>query len=235
MKAAARAWLVAYVIGVLGPAAAHAAGRAVVVRTPDGRAINAVLTEARSRTAPAVVLVPMLGRSKEDWSSVADRLADAGIHALSIDLPSPTLPGDGSLSGWAQDVAAAIAYLVSRPEGPSASVGVLGASLGANLAVLAAAGDGHVQSLALLSPTLDYRGVRIEAAFRQYGDRPALLVASLHDPYSARSVRALAGQSATTHEVQWSEAVAHGTLLLTADQAISPRLVDWFRRTLGVN
>lgn len=235
MTATSRSLALCVAICALWPRVADAAGRPVTVRTPDGRAVSALLTEARDRNAPGVVLVPMLGRPKEDWNSVADRLAEAGIHALAIDLPSPTLPGDGSLASWAQDVSAAVTYLVTRPEGRTTAVGLLGASLGANLAVVAAAGDGHVQSLALLSPTLDYRGVRIEALFRQYGVRPALLVASLGDPYAARSVRALVGESVTTHEVQWSEAVAHGTLLLNADPTVSGRLVDWFRRTLGLN
>lgn len=235
MTGRARTLALVLLVWALVPQIGEAAGRAITLRTAEGRSVNALLTEARDRNAPAVVLVPMLGRTKEDWNSVADRLAEAGIHALAIDLPSPTLPGDGSLSGWAQDISTAVMYLVTRPEGRASTVGLLGASLGANLAVLAAAGDGYVQSLALLSPTLDYRGVRIEGAFRQYGARPALLVASLSDPYAARSVRVLTERSTTTHEVQWSEAAAHGTLLLSSDPALSGHLVDWFRRTLGLN
>lgn len=228
VAACAAGWLLAVA------ASASAAGRPITLRTSDGRTIPASFTEARNRSAPAVVLVPMLGRSKDDWSALADRLAEAGIHALAIDLPAASVPGDGGLARWADDVTAAITYAVSRPEGPAPVVGIIGASLGANLAVVAAAGDGHVQSLALLSPTLDYRGVRIESAYRQYGARPALLVASLSDPYAARSVRTLVGQEPTTHEVHWSDAVAHGTMLLGADGALTARIVDWFRRTLGL-
>ena len=66
---------------------------------------------------------------------------------------------------------------------PAAS-GLAGASIGANLAVLAAADDPTVRSLALLSVGLDYRGLRLEAALKKFGARPALLVASQEDPYA---------------------------------------------------
>ena len=45
-------------------------------------------------------------------------------------------------------------------------------------AALEAAADPGVASLALLSPSLDYRGVRIEAAMRKLGARPVLMVVS---------------------------------------------------------
>jgi len=221
-------------LGVLLAAApnASAAGRAVLFRSDDGRMVNAVLTEAAQRPAPAVVMVPMLGRPKEDWNGLAQRLADLGINALAIDLPSAP-PGDGNLGRWHLDVAGAIGFLVSRPEIRPSAIGVLGASLGANLAVLAAASDPRVRALALVSPSLDYQGVRIEGPFRAYGARPALLAASLADPYAARSVRTLVGEAPSTHEVQWSEAKAHGTLLLAADQNLATQVVEWFRRVLG--
>ena len=65
--------------------------------------------------------------------------------------------------------------LRERPEVAADSIGIAGASIGANLAVLDAADDPGVRSIALLSPGLDYRGLRIEAAMKKYGARPALL------------------------------------------------------------
>jgi len=177
------------------------AGRVVTFRTDNGRMATGLLSEASERPAPAVVLVPMLGRPKDDWNSVAERLAESGITALAIDLPGMSIPAEGGLGRWSADVSAAIAYLVGRPEVRPSSIGVLGASLGANLAVVAAGADPRVRSLVLVSPSLDYRGVRIETPFRQYGARPALFVASLWDPYAVRSVRTLTVDSFTAHEV----------------------------------
>jgi dienelactone hydrolase len=176
----------------------------------------------------------MLGRTKDDWQPVAERLADANITAMAIDLPGPGYPGDGaSLAGWHTEIFAAIGYLSGRPEIRATAIGVAGASLGANLAALAGAADGRVRSLALVSPSLEYRGVRIEPAMRQYGARPAILIASTHDPYAARSAKELAANAPGIRELRWSETTAHGTPLLSRDPDTATALVEWFRRTLG--
>ena len=85
----------------------------------------------------------------------------------------------------------------------------------------------------LVSPSLDYRGVRIETALRQYGARPALLMASLRDPYAARSVRELTREAPGPREARWAESRAHGTALLASEPDLVRALVEWFQRTLG--
>ena len=107
-------------------------------------------------------------------------------------------------------------------------------SFAASLLVAGAAAPG-IASLALVSPSLEYRGVRIDSFLRQYGGRPALPMASLHDPYAARSVRTLAQDTSGPREVRWSSIAAHGTLLLSLDQDLVGALVEWFQRTLGVH
>lgn len=218
---------------LLIPSSVLAAGRGVSFRAEDGRTINAVMFEPAQRPAPAVVLVPMLGRPKEDWDAVGQRLADANILALAIDLPGQSDPGDSKvLSGWNADVGAAVLFLASRQEVRPGGIGVAGASLGANLAALAAADLQSVHSLALISPSLDYRGVRIEGPMKQYGGRQAMLVASSHDPYAARTVRELAKDPPGTREVRLSDTAAHGTVLLARDPDLVRVLVDWFQATL---
>ena len=66
-----------------------------------------------------------------------------------------------------QDVRAARRYLAQRADVQQTRVGIIGASIGANLAALEASGDATIASLALLSPSLDYRGLRIDAAVRK--------------------------------------------------------------------
>ena len=232
-----------WVLGVLvalfvsGGPLLHAAGRQVSFRMPDGRTVTAFLLDARDRPAPAVVLVPMLGRPKDDWEAVANQLADANISTLSIDLPGTSLPADpAELAGWHQAISGAVEYLATRPTEVNPSlIGVAGASLGANLAVLAAAANPSVRSLALVSPSLDYRGVRVEGPLAQYGSRPALLMASLQDPYAARTVRTLAKDAPGVRQLRWSTAQAHGTALLGRDPDLVRSLVEWFQQTLAVS
>ena len=220
------------VVVIAGEPPLAAAPRPVSYRAGD-RVINAIVHEPVQRPAPAVILVPMLGRPKEDWQAVGQRLADANITALLIDLPGQVLPGDAAAAtAWGADIRAAIDYLLSRGDVRNNVVGIAGASLGANLAAVVAASDERVRTLALVSPTLDYRGVRIEAAMRQYGARPALMVAAHADYYSARSARTLADNPPGVREVYWADEPAHGTMLIARQPDLVRVLVEWFERTL---
>lgn len=224
----------ALLVALLFEGGVGAAARAISFRTADGRTVQALINEANQRPAPAVVLVPMLGRPKDDWQFTAQRLADVNITALMIDLPGQGLPGDPkSLAAWSDDIKAAISFLETRPETRPGALGVAGASLGGNLAAVAAATDPRVKSLVLISPSLDYRGVRIAAPMREYGARPALLMAGRQDFYAARSARELADDPPGTRELAWSELAAHGTALLSREPDLVRALVEWFQRTLG--
>jgi dienelactone hydrolase len=215
----------------------EAAGRVVSFRLADGRMVSGLWMEAQERPAPAVVLVPMLGPPRDEWQVTAQRLAEVNINALAIDLPGSALPGNpAELARWHEAITAAIAYLAGHPaDVRPGAIGVAGASLGANLALVAGAATPAVASLALVSPSLDYRGVRVDSLLSQYGGRPALLMASIHDPYAARSVRTLAQDASGPREVRWSSIAAHGTVLLSRDPELVEALVEWFQRTLGVH
>ncbi len=213
----------------------------VSIRTDDGVSLAATWYEPGGPIAPAVILIHMLHRTRLDWEPVASRLAAGGIGALAIDLRGHGESGGGVASGEGgqpdysallRDLAAARRYLASRGDVQQTRVGIAGASLGANLAVLEAAGDQSVASLALLSPSLDYRGLRIEAALRKYGARPALLVSSDDDPYATRSVRDLQKTGGGIRETLILNQAGHGTVMLGRNSDLLPAVADWFRRTL---
>jgi dienelactone hydrolase len=210
-----------------------AAGRLVAFTSTDGTPLTAMLYEASPRPAPAVVLVHMLGRSKDEWSLFAERLQDAGLSSLALDLRGHGRSGgNGSeLGAMSGDVQAAAVWLASQPSVRPGAVGLVGASLGANLVALAAV-DTSVRAAALISPSLEYRGVRLDAGLlKKYGDRPLWLAASSEDPYALRTIRELAADH-PGREQYVSTARAHGTALLSADQALVRALLDWLKRTL---
>jgi dienelactone hydrolase len=204
-----------------------AVGRRVTFRGQDGLTLTGAYYEASTRPAPGILLLHMLRRTHADWDAAASQLADAGFAVLALDFRS----GE-DLSSLAADLKAAKAFLRERPEVVPTSIGIAGASIGANLALLDAADDPAISSLALLSPGLDYRGLRIAAAMKKYAARPALLVGSTRDPYTWRSIRQLTTIGPGTREVRLTEAVGHGTVLLARDSALIGALVDWFKRTL---
>jgi dienelactone hydrolase len=206
--------------------------------TDDGVAIAATLY-LPGRPGPGIILVHALSRTREDWTAVASRLADGGFVVLAIDLrghgASGQLPAGtdlGELTKMTADVKAARVFLASRREAVPGRVGLAGASIGANLAVLQAASDPTVRSLGLLSPGIDYRGLRPEAAMKKYGGRPALLVASQEDSYATNSARQLAGVGQGIRDLRILNGAGHGTTMLTRQPDLAASLVDWFRRTL---
>lgn len=227
--------LAALALVVLGVSTGATSDR-VTLHTEDGVQIAATWYEPPSRSAPAVILVHMLHRSRRDWDSVGSRLASEGIGALAIDLrghgDSAGVAGEGDppdYSPMVRDLAAARRFVATRVQG---RIGMAGASLGANIAVLASSVDPAVASLVLLSPSLDYRGVRIEAAMRKYGDRPALLVSSDDDPYAMRSMKDLEKAGGGIREPLLLSQAGHGTTMLGRNADLARVLVDWFRRTL---
>jgi dienelactone hydrolase len=229
--------LVAIALGLLFCPDLQSYSQRVSLRADDGTSLAATWYEPSFRPAPAVILVHMLGRSRRDWDECAQRLAAAGLGALAIDLrghgesSQPAAGNPADYAAMVQDVAAARRFLAGRPDVVGARIGIAGASIGANLAVLHGAADPGITSLALLSPSLDYRGLRIEAAAKKYGNRPMLLVSSDDDAYARRTVVDLQKTGIPREVVQLSGA-GHGTNMLRRSPELEDTLVDWFRRTL---
>jgi dienelactone hydrolase len=223
----------------LSASAFGAEPQAVTFAARDGVQISAVLYVPDKTPAPAAVLLPMLGRTHRDWDATAVKLVEAGIAVLAVDFrqlpvaaPDPADAVSNPFASCVLDAEAARAYLAARPEVNPARIGMAGASLGANAAVLAAANDPSVRSLALLSASLDYRGLKLEQALKKFASRPALLVASSEDPYALRSARDAVTMGDGARELRVLSGAGHGTVMLARDPDLASALVDWFVRTL---
>lgn len=217
------------------PETAEAAGRPVTLPSADGVTIAGEFYEGSARPSPAVLLVHMLTRNKSEWGGLPDRLRDLGLTVLTIDLR-----GHGQSSGSAQDlplmtqdVRAALQWLVSRPNVRPDAMAVVGASLGASLALLASVEVPQVRAIGLLSPSLDYRGLRTDVGLiKRLGSRSLWLASSAEDPLALRTMKDFAAEPSGPREQHVSTAVAHGTALLDRDADLGRTLVDWLRRTL---
>jgi dienelactone hydrolase len=205
----------------------------------DGVQISGVLQLPARTPAPAVVLLSMLGRNHRDWDAAAAQFVEAGIAVLAVDFRQVGLadPGAADVAGspygaLVLDAEAARAYLGARPDINPTRIGMAGASLGANVAVLAAANDPMVRSLALLSVSLDYRGLKLELALKKFASRPALLVASSEDPFALRSARQAVSMGEGPRELRVLSGAGHGSVMLSREPDLATALVDWFLRTL---
>ncbi|MBE3098598.1 MAG: alpha/beta hydrolase [Planctomycetes bacterium] len=235
--------VVALLVGVsaAGLAPRPAAGpEPVTFLTEDGVSIAAELRQPSARPAPAVILVHMVTRTRADWAAAADRLSEAGLVVLAMDLRGHGASGVAAepaanpddMNASVRDVRAARVFLSGRPDLCSGRIGIAGAQVGASLAILEAASDPLVASVALLSPGLDYRRLRPEAAMKKYNDRPALILASAEDAYASRSARELSTLGSGIRDFRLLNGAGHGTVMLARQPDLIGVLVDWFRRTL---
>jgi dienelactone hydrolase len=158
----------------------------------------------------------------------AGRLKAAGIASLAIDLRGHGGTGGAEDRDLAQqDVAAAFEGLRHVSGVDPARVGVVGASIGANLALVQAANSGDVAAAALLSPGLDYFHVKIDGLAARAQNVPLFLAASEDDGYSAQTVRILDEEATGEHELSAFDGSAHGTDMLAQHPSLAGELTQF--------
>ena len=207
------------------------AAQDLTLKVDDGTQIHA-LAEPVAGSEKGVVLVHMQGRHAGDWSYFGEKLARSKMQVVMPDLrghgknvpEGQTAPlAEADYLAMEGDVRAAVAWL--RAQGVK-QVSCVGAALGANLCAKVAADDPQVVNLALLSPGLNYKGVRIADAVSRYGDRPLLMVASQDDSYAYTTVIKLE-ERAKDAEVKLFEKAGNGTKMLSREPELEGMLQSW--------
>jgi pimeloyl-ACP methyl ester carboxylesterase len=201
---------------MVAPAAAQrdASAEIVSIQAADGLTLVGEFYASES-SAPALLLLHMLGSRRSAWEPLMPTLVDAGYNVLAVDMRGH---GDtGSAQDWTaaeQDVTAWLDWLNDQPSVSVNQISIIGASIGANLALIGCAYDERCQTVIALSPGLDYRGVMPELALSEaLVDRTALLVASVDDLTSADSVRVMTQSAGGEIGIQLYDGSAHGTAL----------------------
>src|SRR5690606_5731046 len=125
---------------------------------------------------------------------------------------------DADYQAMLLDTAAAVSWLRQQPGVDSERIGIIGASIGANLGVVYAADDRKGRTVVCVSPGLDYRGLKPMPALTAYDKRPLYLIAARGDRDSflaSEKLRdsAVLAKPASLRAFNGSE---HGTELLRA-------------------
>lgn len=197
---------------------------------PDG------VKEAR----PVVILLPMMANDRKSWGDFPKKLSAAGYVVLAMDQRGHgesvwrgkkkvtySQFTNGDFAKMVSDLDAVLAVLAKEKNADISRAGILGASIGANAALVYAAGHPAVKAVALLSPGMEYRGITTAEAAAAYGNRPALVVASKDDSYSASSAQKLAGKIGATASLKIYDGAEHGTRLFAEQKDFGQFLLDW--------
>jgi len=180
-----------------------------------------------------IILLHMLNRNRNDWNEFARELQTLGFSVISIDLR-----GHGQSSGnWKSfgsdefnamvfDVKAAKEVLAANG---ATNFGIIGASIGANIALKYS--DPDVSAVVLLSPGLEYRDVDIESDAEQF-NTPVLIVASSEDQYSATSSEKIEKLLPGDKKLIMLNDAGHGTSMFVKPE-LSQEIINWIQRRLA--
>jgi pimeloyl-ACP methyl ester carboxylesterase len=208
----------------------------VTIAAEDGLALQAAFYAAGGlQNAPGVLLLHMLGSSRQAWDDVglAEALAEAGYAVLALDMRGHGATGGGKNWDAAEDDHQRVwDYFVGRDEVDGAQTAVIGASIGSNMALIAAANEPAIRTAVLLSPGLDYRGVTTEDRLADYGERPLLIVASEEDGYAANSSRTLAETAVGETKLELYNGAGHGTNMFAAKPELTSLILEWLAQHL---
>ncbi|MFH1182326.1 MAG: alpha/beta fold hydrolase, partial [Candidatus Woesearchaeota archaeon] len=200
--------------------------------TVDGWTIQGTLYNG---TGKNILLLHGLGDHRAAWTEFARVLKQNGYTVLAIDLRGhgKSTMADGvnktwddftnaDFAGMPKDASAAQQFLGNE------NISIIGASIGANIALNYAAQSGKVPSLVLLSPGLNYKDITTESAMRLY-EGAVFLAAGEIDSYSADSASRLYDLASGKRELKIYNTGNHGTQLLK-DQAIQDTILAWLAK-----
>jgi pimeloyl-ACP methyl ester carboxylesterase len=230
-----------------------AVGQKVSFLTDDGVMIVGTYYAPVSshQTANAIILLHMFGRDRNDWNAFAYNLSNItnGYAVLSIDLRGhgESINQDGKTISFQSftptdfnkmvlDVKAAKHFLVTHKNISPNNITIVGASVGANVALKYAASDPSVKAVVLLSPGLNYKGIATSAAVTEYKN-PIYIAAAGKDPIAGSDPQVLCSMiNCGNHLKTYHDSSSHGTYMFL-DKSLNPPLnklvISWLDATFG--
>ena len=221
------------------PRTGREAATPVVFSTADGFSLTGTIRGASSENTPGLILVHMLGTDRHRWAHFAALAEQAGYMSLAYDIRGH---GDSRNRGgekvsfrsfdekdWAAavaDIEAAKKTLLEAGADPD-NIAIVGASIGANMALTYAKDDPQIQAVVLLSPGETYHGLEIVSVMERFRTRPVLIVAAEGDTYSASSSAKLKEATPGFAELRMLSGSAHGTDLLDARDGAASQILSW--------
>ena len=216
-------------------------GEKVVFTSDDGVSLVGSYYKPKSginNSTPSVILLHMLGSDRGTWDNFAQKLSQNGYAVLSVDLrghgesikqANSTISYQSfmprNFNNMTLDVKAAKKYLTEEKNANPNQISIIGASIGANLALNYAASDHSIKSVILLSPALNYRGISTLDAIMKYKN-PTYIVATEKDSESAKDSKILCEKITCAENLRIFENTNdHGTDMLS-NKMLGSKLQD---------
>jgi pimeloyl-ACP methyl ester carboxylesterase len=212
----------------------------VTITTSDNHDIVGDYYSAQSSVG--VLLLHMMPKNKKSWQYFAPILSGKGFKTLAIDLR-----GHGESSGGPEgykefsdddhqqsimDLEAGVSFLNNKGVSTNQIV-LIGASIGANLALWYAAERSEIRQIVLLSAGDNYRGIIAQNYLNKLGfGQRVFFVSSQDDKSNADQNRKFAASMGTSIDVRLLiyESAGHGTDMFDKEQPdLSQEIVTWIK------
>jgi len=225
-----------------GTAAADSVtGTPAVLAAPDGAKLAATYYSA-GRPGPGILLCHQCNMDRQSWNGLAEKLAKAGFHVLTIDYRGfgesagarhNDLPNDQRAKlvqqVWPGDLDVAYKYLAAQP-GVTGVTGAGGASCGVNNSIQLSRRHPEIKSLVLLSGNTDKAG---RDHLKTKSSPPLLLAAADDDGNAVQLMEVLDASSdnPTNRFVEYKTG-GHGAAMFVPHPELPDQIVAWYDATL---
>lgn len=192
---------------------------------------------------PAVILLHMYRGDRTEYEPLIEPLHRAGFAIVALDLRghgrsatrttlSQVENGDVELfKSMRLDVRAAYDWLAQQPKIDRSRLALVGAGVGADVALLYATEDRSVDALVLLSPGTDDVGLDSAAALQRVRGRQILMLAA-DDPKEKTIMKALR-KCAPQAQTDVVKGDFHGTHMFGQIPGIEKRIAEYLKKNIG--
>lgn len=186
-----------------------------------------------------VLMLHMMPATRKSFSRLAEKFQEKNMKVLAIDLR-----GHGESAGGpagyqlfseeehkksSLDVESAAAFL---KEQGAKTLYLIGASIGANLSLRYLAEDPDVKAAVLLSPGINYHGVRTDDVIKKvYHTKAIYFAAANDDTYSYDTVQRIFEMTpeGVKKELKLFETGGHGTALFDSHPELADEILEWLQ------
>ncbi|MFA6582727.1 MAG: alpha/beta fold hydrolase [Elusimicrobiaceae bacterium] len=184
--------------------------QSVTLKTEDGWTLSGTFRPPQP-DMPVLLFMHAYKEDSEGWQKLARSAADLGYgyflldfrgHGKSLSGPAGSATyetfdkggADNEYNRMTADADAALVYISSTAMVPETGIILVGAGLGANIAIKTAAAHKEISMMALFSPTLNANhDVLTVNPLKEYGSRPVFMAASVENQRLYREVAILRG------------------------------------------
>jgi len=215
----------------------------VSLTTKDDTIIKGNYYPNSDENAHMVLLFHMFGRNSGDWKQIIYELNNY-FSVLAIDFRghgnSRFQKGylldyrDFDAAKWLtlkEDAEAAYSYLEKIRNNEETKIGIIGASIGANIAAYLGSQYDNIKAIVLLSPGLNYQGIDI-LPFIKLSKANILIIVSEKDEYSYKSSMEIYKIYKDKIQLKIYPGAFHGTRIISRYPDSKDIIISWLKERL---